>query len=274
MVYRGMDIGTAKPSREVLAQAPHHLIDLIEPTEGYSAARFIADAQPVCAAIAGRGAIPLFTGGTMLYFRALQSGLAKLPPADAAVRKRLEARAEERGWQALHAELAVRDPEAARRIGPGDRQRIQRALEVIELTGRPISEQQREDLRGATAASDLRLVLLPKDREQLYERLAARFHEMMRQGLLEELRRLRARHALHAGLPSMRLIGYRQLWDHLEGGTSEDEAIGRAIIATRQYARRQLTWLRAEPACECFDPEDPRTPERIAGRVVEWHRSH
>ncbi len=274
MVYRGMDIGTAKPSREVLAQAPHHLIDLIEPTESYSAARFIADALPISGAIAGRGAIPLFTGGTMLYFRALQSGLAKLPSADAAIRERIETRAAERGWQALHAELAARDPEAARRIAPADRQRIQRALEVIELTGRPISEQQRENLRGAAAAGDLRIILMPADRERLYERLDVRFRDMMRQGLLEELRSLRARHALNADLPSMRLIGYRQLWDHLEGDTTEDEAIERAIIATRQYARRQLTWLRAEPAAERFDPKDPRTPERIAACVVEWRRSH
>ncbi len=270
MVYRGMDIGTAKPSQDVLARAPHHLIDLIEPTESYSAARFIADALPVCAAIAGRDAIPLFTGGTMLYFRALQSGLAKLPPADAAIRERLETRAAERGWQALHAELAARDPAAARRIGPGDRQRIQRALEVIELTGAPISAQQREDLRGAAAGKGLRLVLAPPDRALLGEQLALRFQAMMSRGLLDEVRRLHERRDLHAGLPSLRLIGYRQLWAHLDGETELEPAIARAIIATRQLARRQLTWLRAEPDAGWFNSSDPDLIGHVSARINGW----
>jgi len=270
MVYRGMDIGTAKPTRELLARAPHHLIDLIDPAESYSAARFLADAARVVQEIVARGRTPLLVGGTMLYFRALQSGLARLPAADAAIRRRLEERGAAEGWPALHAELRQLDPTAASRIGPGDRQRIQRALEVIELTGGPISARQRENLRGATSGRDLGLVLAPVDRALLYERLALRFEDMMRRGLLEEVRRLKARPDLHAGLPAMRLIGYRQLWNHLDGGSSIEAAVQKAIVATRQLARRQLTWLRAEPGAIGFDSEDPETPGRVAARVADW----
>jgi len=270
MVFRGMDIGTAKPPPEVRARAPHHLVDLIDPAESYSAARFVRDAGAATADIAARGRHALFAGGTMLYFRAWQSGLASLPAADAHIRARIEARAAAEGWPALHAELATRDPEAARRIRPNDRQRIQRALEVIELSGRPISEQQREDLRGATRAADLRIVLAPADRAALYERLAQRFHEMMRQGLLAETRALRSRGDLDASKPSMRLIGYRQLWAHLEGRETLDAAVEKAVVATRQLARRQLTWLRAEPDAEWFDPSERGTPRRIAERIENW----
>lgn len=270
MVYRGMDIGTAKPTHDLLARAPHHLIDLIDPAESYSAARFLADAARVMQEIAARGRTPLLVGGTMLYFRALQSGLARLPAADAAIRRRLEGRAAAEGWPALHAELRQLDPVAASRIGPGDRQRIQRALEVIELTGGPISARQREDLRGATSGRDLGLVLAPADRARLYERLALRFEDMMRRGLLDEVRRLHARPDLHAGLPAMRLIGYRELWNQLDGGSSIDTAVQKAIVATRQLARRQLTWLRAEPGAIGFDSEDPESPERVAARIADW----
>ncbi len=274
MVFRGMDIGTAKPGPELLARAPHHLIDLIDPTESYSAARFVVDANRIMGEIRSRGRVPLLVGGTMLYFRALQSGLAVLPPADATVRQRLEERAARLGWQVLHAELQRLDPVAAERIRPADRQRIQRALEVIELTGRPISSQQREDLRGASRASDLRLVLAPADRSVLVERLALRFHAMMSRGLLDEVRRLYERGDLHAGLPVLRLIGYRQLWAHLEGRTGLDEAIGRAIIATRQLARRQLTWLRTEPDAEWFDSSDPALFGRVSARIKGWQAAH
>jgi tRNA dimethylallyltransferase len=270
MVYRGMDVGTAKPLPEVLARAPHHLIDLIDPAESYSAARFLSDASQVMQEIAARGRTPLLVGGTMLYFRALQSGLARLPAADAGIRARLEERAAVEGWPALHAELGRLDPAAASRIGPGDRQRIQRALEVIELTGGPISVRQREDLRGATSGGDLPLVLSPADRTRLYARLGLRFEEMMRRGLLAEVRRLHARQDLHAGLPALRLIGYRQLWNHLDGGSSIETAVQKAVVATRQLARRQLTWLRAEPGATWFDPLDPASPGRVAERIAGW----
>ncbi|HET8690828.1 MAG TPA: tRNA (adenosine(37)-N6)-dimethylallyltransferase MiaA [Steroidobacteraceae bacterium] len=272
MVFRGMDIGTAKPDVALLRRAPHRLIDLIEPDESYSAARFLADAGAAMREIEAAGRTPLLVGGTMLYFRALQSGLARLPAADPGLRRRIEERAEAEGWPALHAELARKDPGAALRIRPNDRQRIQRALEVIERSGRTLSEQQAEDLRGASAAADLKLVLAPADRAALAARLERRFGDMLRDGLLEEVRRLRARGDLHARLPAMRLIGYRQLWQHLEGEIPLPEAVERAVVATRQLARRQLTWLRAEPGAEWFDAFDPNTPERIAARVAEWLR--
>lgn len=270
MVYRDMDIGTAKPGAELLARAPHHLIDLIDPADSYSAARFLADAGAAMAAIASRGRVPLLVGGTMLYFRALQSGLARLPAADAEIRSRIDARAMEHGWPALHAELARLDPASAARIRPGDRQRIQRALEVIEASGRPLSDQLAEDLRGAMRADNLPIVLAPADRSVLFERIAARFDDMLGRGLVEEVRRLRARGDLHAGLPSMRLIGYRQLWQHLAGESTLEEASERAIAATRQFARRQLTWLRAEPGAAWFDAGDSAVAERIGARVAEW----
>lgn len=272
MVYRGMDIGTAKPSRALLARAPHHLIDLIDPAESYSAARFIADAGAAMAAIAARGRVPLLAGGTMLYFRALQSGLARLPPADAALRQRIEARAADAGWPALHAELARLDPATAARVGHSDRQRIQRALEVIERTGRPLSSLLDEDLRGARRGEYLPLVLAPADRGLHFERIARRFDAMLEQGLVEEVSRLRARGDLHAGLPSMRLIGYRQIREHLEGRSTLPDATRKAVAATRQLARRQLTWLRAEPGAEWFDSADPAVAERLAARVAEWLR--
>ena len=272
MVFRGMDIGTAKPDRELLARAPHHLIDVIDPAESYSAARFLADADAAIRSIESRGRTPLLVGGTMLYFRAFQSGLARLPAADPAIRERLEARAASAGWPALHAELARLDPAAASRIRPNDRQRIQRALEVIEQTGRPMSAQLAEDLRGATRGADLSLVLSPADRAALFERIARRFDAMLVRGLVAEVETLRARGDLHAGLPALRLIGYRQLWDHLEGATTLAEATLRAVAATRQLARRQLTWLRAEPGAEWFDPFETETPERIAARIAEWFR--
>lgn len=270
MVYRGMDIGTAKPAPAVLERAPHHLINLIDPAESYSAARFVADAESAMANVASRGRAPFLVGGTMLYFRALQSGLARLPAADPEIRKRLDERASVEGWQALHAELARLDPPAAARIRPGDRQRIQRALEVIELTGAPISGQQREDLRGAASGEDLRIVLAPADRAAHHGRLASRFEAMLRYGLLEEMQGLYARVDLHAGLPSMRLIGYRQLREHLDGQATLASATDKAIVATRQLARRQLTWLRAEPDANWFDAFDPGTPDRIARHIERW----
>lgn len=273
MVYRGMDIGTAKPGPDARARAPHHLVDILDPAERYSAGRFLADARQAMAGIRGRGRVPLLAGGTMLYFRTLQSGLAQLPSADAALRAAIDERAARDGWPALHAELARRDPAAAARIQPRDKQRIQRALEIVELTGQPASARHREDLRGGSRPGDLKLVLAPGDRAAMAVRIEARFASMMELGLLDEVRRLHGRGDLHAELPSMRSVGYRQLWDHLEGRQSLPEAVRLAVIATRQLARRQLTWLRAEPGADWQDALDPGAAGRIQERVERWLES-
>jgi tRNA dimethylallyltransferase len=272
MVFRSMDIGTAKPGLEVLARAPHHLIDILDPAERYSAGRFLADARLVMADIRSRGRLPLLVGGTMLYFRALQSGLAQLPTADPQVRRDIDERAARLGWPALHAELARRDPQAAARIQPNDRQRIQRALEVLTLTGRTVSSRQQQDLRAATRRSDLKLVLAPTDRSALAARVQDRFTRMMELGLLEEVRSLYRRGDLTAQLPSIRAVGYRQLWEHLEGRSGLPQAVERAVIATRQLARRQLTWLRAEPGASWYDPLETSSLAQIKDRVREWIR--
>jgi tRNA dimethylallyltransferase len=244
LVYRGMDIGTAKPSAAERAAVPHHLIDLIEPSEAYSAAQFVADARECIARIAARGRVPLLVGGTMLYFKALFEGLDPMPPADAAVRAALDAEAAERGWAAMHAELARVDPATAARLPPGDTQRIQRALEVFRLSGRPISSFHREPRESGEPAPPPLISLEPADRAWLHQRIAQRFRQMLDAGLLDELRALRARGDLHAGLPSMRCVGYRQAWEALESG---DLAAlpERGIAATRQLAKRQITWLRS-----------------------------
>ena len=270
MVYRGMDIGTAKPSPQVLSRAPHHLLDLLDPAERYSAGRFVEDAGQAMGRIRRSGRVPLLVGGTMLYFRALQSGLASLPAADPAVREQLDREGAELGWPALHARLAGLDPEAAAAIAPHDRQRIQRALEVLALTGATLTAQRRQDLRGATRSGDLKLVLAPGDRAALACRLEQRFAAMMELGLLEEVRRLHQRGDLNAGLPSIRAVGYRQLWEHLESGLALEECVSRAVIATRQLARRQLTWLRAEPDALWFDPFGPEVAGRIEQNVSAW----
>lgn len=245
LVYRGMDIGTSKPSAAELAAVPHHLIDICDPSEPYSAGRFRRDALRCIDEIRGRGRVPLLVGGTMLYFRALTHGLAPLPEASPAVRARIDARARELGWPALHAELAALDPAAAARIRALDAQRIQRALEVLELTGKRMSELQR--LAEPAAVTLARFALMPVEREQLYERINARFDLMIAAGFLDEVQRLRARGDLHGDLPSLRAVGYRQLWQHLEGAATLDEAIDAARRATRNLAKRQLTWLRADP---------------------------
>lgn len=270
LVFRDMDIGTAKPPRGVLAAVPHHLVDILDPAERYSAGRFVTDAEAAMAGIRRRGRVPLLVGGTMLYFRALQSGLAPLPPADPAVRAGIDARGEAEGWPALHAELVRLDPEAARRIRPTDRQRIQRALEVIALTGGPISSRRGQDLRGAVSAGALRLVLAPASRPAMAERIERRFLGMMELGLLEETRRLHARGDLDASLPSVRCVGYRQLWEHLEGRATLPQAVERGVVATRQLAKRQLTWLRAEPGAEWFDALDSGAVGRMSGRIGQW----
>jgi tRNA dimethylallyltransferase len=245
-VYRGMDIGTAKPDAAVRARVPHHLVDVCDPSEAYSAGRFRRDALALIDALRARGRLPLLVGGTMLYFRALTRGIAPLPEADAAIRAAIDGRAQRDGWPALHAELAALDPEAAARIQPADGQRIQRALEVLEITGERLSQlQQRADPAPLEFAA---FALLPDDRAGLYARLDARFLGMMQAGLLDEVRALHARGDLTPDLPSLRAVGYRQLWAHVEGRCSEADAIAAGQRATRNLAKRQLTWLRSEAA--------------------------
>ena len=255
LVYRGLDIGTAKPSREVRARIPHHLIDICDAAESYSAGRFVADALRSIAEIHARRRVPLLVGGTMLYVRALLHGLAPLPAAAPELRRELDARATERGWPALHAELARLDPEAAARIAPHDRQRIQRALEVCYTAGQPISQLQRATMSPLSGWRVRHWMLAPRDRAALHARIARRFDAMMADGFLDEVRNLRDRGDLTAGHASMRALGYRQLWAHLEGQFSLTEAGRRAVAATRQLAKRQLTWMRAERQGEWLDPE-------------------
>jgi len=248
-VYRGMDIGTAKPSVAERARVPHHLIDVVEPTESYSAGRFREDAIRAVESILSRGRIPLLVGGTMLYYRALAQGIDALPPADAAIRAEIETRAARIGWPALHAELARVDPLSAARLSPNDAQRIQRALEVWQLAGTPLSALQ----RGAAAALPFALrayALVPEDRAALHRRISERFDRMLASGLVDELKALRRDCALHAGLPSMRCVGYRQAWAYLEGEYGLAGLRDKGIAATRQLAKRQLTWLRSLPGIE------------------------
>ncbi len=245
LVYRGMDIGTAKPSAAERAAVPHHLIDLIDPSQVYSAARFATDATRLAAEIRGRGRLPLLVGGTMLYFKALRDGLHAMPGADATVRRDLDERAAALGWPALHAELAQVDPEAAARLAPNDAQRIQRALEVFRLSGRALSEWHRIGATHAPAAGTWPMVALePASRAWLHARIGQRLDQMLANGLLQEVRGLRARGDLQATMPAMRCVGYRQAWQALEEGRLEG-LHDTAAAATRQLAKRQLTWLRA-----------------------------
>jgi tRNA dimethylallyltransferase len=253
-VYRGMDIGTAKPDAATRLAVRHHLLDLIDPTEAYSVARFCVDAASAVAEIRSRARVPIVAGGTMLYFKALREGLSALPRADAAVRAELDARAARVGWPAMHAELARVDSATAARLAPTDSQRIQRALEVHALTGRPLSALQgaREVVRGIEPT--IVVALAPDDRAQLHDAIARRFDAMLELGLIDEVRGLRDRYALRAEMPSMRSVGYRQTFDYLDGRGDRLALRERAIAATRQLARRQLTWMRGmgvEPI-DCF----------------------
>jgi tRNA dimethylallyltransferase len=252
-VFIDMDIGTAKPDRATLEKFPHHLIDLVTPEESYSAARFRADALRVMAEITARGKIPLLAGGTMLYFKALREGLSDLPQADPELRRQIDAEARERGWPALHAELAALDPAAAARLKPTDAQRIQRALEVVRLTGAPLAASLARKSDDALPFRLIQLALLPSDRAVLHARIAQRFDAMLADGLVDEVRTLRRKYRLHAGLPSMRCVGYRQAWDYLEGLCDRAALREKGIAATRQLAKRQLTWLRGWPDVETFD---------------------
>ena len=267
-VYRGMDIGTAKPPPDLCREIPHHLLDLLDPSEAYSAGQFRRDALVAMESIRARGRVPLLAGGTMLYFRALQRGLAELPAADLEVRSRLDAEAAARGWPALHAELAGVDPLSAARIQPGDSQRIQRALEVWRLTGRPLSELQQAAADVPSEWEFLKLGLAPAERGELHRAIERRFQDMMTAGLLAEVERLHARGDLHVGLPSIRAVGYRQLWAVLEGESDLASGVGDAVTATRRLAKRQYTWLRAEPELEWLDG-----PEAGVRRVLDWCRS-
>lgn len=258
-IYRGMDIGTAKPSAEEQQHVPHHLLDIRDPAQSYSAAEFERDAGSLIAKINARGNIPLLCGGTMLYYKALREGLNVLPPADAAVRADIDREAQTEGWPALHRQLASYDPKTAARLAPNDSQRLQRAIEIYRVSGRPMSawlrdtpKQQAQGLRFATIS------LEPSDRLALHARIARRYQDMIAAGLLEEVQALHTRGDLHTGLPSVRCVGYRQLWDYLEGKASQTQAIEQAIAATRQLAKRQLTWLRSQPdrvLIDCLAPD-------------------
>nr|WP_054513468.1 tRNA (adenosine(37)-N6)-dimethylallyltransferase MiaA [Achromobacter xylosoxidans] len=248
-IYRGMDIGTAKPSPAEQAQVPQHLLDIRDPAQSYSAAEFRADALRLIDEIRARGRIPLLAGGTMMYYKALRDGLDDLPQADPSLRAELEARAARDGWPALHAELARLDPVTAARLAPNDSQRIQRALEICQLSGQPMSALlgRQRAAAGDDDNSYLTISLEPSERAALHARIEQRFDAMLANGLLEEVRGLHARADLHPGLPSVRCVGYRQMWAHLDGEISLEEAREQGIAATRQLAKRQITWLRAQP---------------------------
>lgn len=253
LIYRGMDIGTGKPTKEELQRHPHALVDILDPSESYSAGQFVRDASELIARSHAQGRVPLLIGGTMLYFRALLKGIAGMPSANAEFRAQLDERAVQLGWPALHAELAARDPVVASRIGVNDAQRIQRALEVMQVTGRRMSEVQAEARPPLPDVQFTLIGLSPADRQALYERIARRFHAMINAGFVDEVRRLHARGDLHADLPSMRAVGYRQLWSHVVGELTLDQAIEQGVLATRHLARRQLIWMRAEPKLQWVD---------------------
>lgn len=253
MVYRGLDIGSAKPSAEELAKAPHRLIDIVDPLEVYSAAQFRHDALKQMADITKAGRIPLLVGGTMLYFRALLHGLSELPAADDVTRLKLEQEANEYGWEKMHQRLTEVDPEAAARIHPNDPQRIQRALEVYEVTGTAMSQLQKEQKAEPLPYQVLKLALMPSDRSVLHQRIEKRFLQMLEQGLIDEVKTLLLRGDLHQDLPAIRAVGYRQVWDYLADRIDYTEMQERGVIATRQLAKRQFTWLRSEKDLISYD---------------------
>lgn len=268
-IYRHMDVGTAKPDLETRRRIPHHLLDLVNPTEAYSAARFREDALRAITEITQRGHIPLLVGGTMLYFKALQSGLNDLPGANPALRATLDEQAQKEGWTALHARLRQLDPFTATRLKPGDTQRIQRALEVVLTTGRPLSELLSESTRQPLLAQVCSVGLWPSERSLLHARIAQRFDQMLQDGLEQELRDLRQRFHLHQDLPAMRAVGYRQMWQYLQGELDWQQMRERGIIATRQLAKRQMTWMRSWPdliRLDCLDPS-------LSGQVQQLVKS-
>lgn len=279
LVYQGLEIGAARPEPEVLAKAPHRLLGFLDPAEPYSAARFREDALREIADIHAAGRVPLLVGGTMLYFKALQQGLADLPAADPQVRAGIDAIAREHGWPEVHRLLAEVDPETAARLKPNDGQRLQRALEVYRISGEPLSALHRR--QQSVALSDTEsgglpafpytancFALAPASRALLHERIAIRFHAMLEQGLVAEVEKLRQRADLHRELPAIKAVGYRQVWDYLDGRCGYEEMVERGIIATRQLAKRQFTWLRGWPDLEWFDSDAPDLIERLESRLA------
>lgn len=270
-IYREMDIGTAKPTPAEQALVPQHLLNIRDPAESYSAADFCTDTTTLIDQILARGRIPLLCGGTMMYYKALREGLNDLPQADQAVRAELEADAKQLGWPALHARLAEVDPATAARLAPNDSQRIQRALEIWRLSGQPMSVllQQQKSQPIGTPRHFITLSLEPSDRLALHRRIALRYELMLEQGLIDEVERLYARGDLHPGLPSIRCVGYRQLWDYLDGKTGKAQAIEQAIAATRQLAKRQLTWLRAQPDRQIIDCLAPDVVAQVLDAAMD-----
>ena len=272
LVYRDMNIGTAKPDAATLNSAPHHLIDLIDPSQSYSAAQFRHDALKAMSEITARGKIPILAGGTMLYFKALIEGISVLPHADPELRLEIEERAAKQSWPALHAELSTLDPETAARLKPADAQRIQRALEVCYLTGAPMSQQFGERSVEDFAYDVLPIALLPSDRRELHRRIEARFAAMLEVGLIDEVQHLRKKYALVPTLPAMRAVGYRQVWEYLDGDFDRKELATRGMAATRQLAKRQLTWLRAMATLVVFDCLEKKLTPSVADYAGRWLR--
>ena len=270
LVYRGMDIGTAKPDAETLRRAPHQLIDIRDPEESYSAGDFVRDARAAIATSFENGRIPLLVGGTMMYFRALTEGIAELPAANADIRAQIDREADEKGWPAMHAELEQVDPVVAARLSPNDSQRIQRALEVFRISGKPLSEWQRDADLDTGDLEFVKIGLKIEPRELLHARIEQRLDLMIASGFDEEMLTLRARPNLRKDCPAMRSVGYRQFWKYLDGDYSRQEARDRALFATRQLAKRQLTWLRSENALFSVDPLEARAIDTISTHLVDF----
>lgn len=268
LVYRGMDIGTAKPDARTLKRAPHRLINIRDPEQSYSAGDFVRDARAEMESIFAAGRIPLLTGGTMMYFRALTEGIAELPSANEGIRREIDTMAEESGWPAVHAELQAVDPVAALRINPNDSQRIQRALEVYKASGKALTEWQKEARAPADDVTYLKIALLIEPRSLLHERIALRLDQMVRKGFIDELRGLRERPGVTRDSPSMRCVGYRQFWNFLEHGSTIGEAKEKALFATRQLAKRQITWLRSEQSVFIVNPLEAGTIDTISKHLV------
>ena len=269
MIYRGMDIGTAKPDVATLQMAPHRLIDIRDPAEAYSAGQFRRDALHEIEAIFARGKIPLLVGGTMLYFRALQKGLSELPTANTSVRLALQEQADQIGWPALHEKLGSIDLVSAKRIHPNDVQRIQRALEVYEISGKTLTEWQQNDAVSSTKYQMINLIVAPNQRALLHQRIEQRFDEMLTKGFVKEVTQLFERGDLSLDNPAIRCVGYRQVWEHLLGNLSSEEMRDRAIFATRQFAKRQLTWLRNWTHAHCFDSENQNLLDTVISVIFK-----